>query len=91
MDTHTIHLTPGDWYTIRYNQQGGNGQWYQYQMTAQVLATKNNHGKRSVVMNLRPLAGTTELDMENILEANRQALADPKLPRSVPRGKVSKP
>lgn len=87
MDTHTIHLVPGMWYELRYQNQGGNGQWYQYQMTAQVLATGNDHGRRNVTLNLRPLAGTTKLNMENVLEANPAVHAEPKLPRPIPRGR----
>jgi hypothetical protein len=84
-------LVQGQKYKVTYRQQSGNYRWYEWSMTAQFLGFQSEGRGSEVVTtwSLRPLAGTTELPMRDIISAIPQ-YGPVKMPKRKP-GAVAAP
>ena len=63
----TVELKQGHLYRLVYKLQSGNGSWYKYEATMTFLGQKKIDN--SLDFNLRPIAGTQNLRMDAIIEA----------------------
>jgi hypothetical protein len=61
-----IDLTPSTCYTVRYKQQSGNYQWYEWEMTAVYLC---DSAMGEHMFSLRPKAGTGSIRIGDVLSA----------------------
>jgi hypothetical protein len=60
-----IKLEEGILYRVLYKSQSRNDRWYKKEMWAVFLGEEDT----TLLFSLRPLAGTQELDKDNLLEA----------------------
>jgi hypothetical protein len=90
-----MDLTPGEWYHVVYKAHRANYMWYEWEFTAPFLNETNDFGKPDTHWNLRPLAGTTTLPVQDIISAkpvvhDEIVRMPPKLPRRVQGGRSGK-
>lgn len=83
----------GEYYRIRYQQQAANYQWMHFEATMKFLGLdgrKSQPGNPMYQFDLRPIAGTQELEHRNLTEVTHviNELAVPKAPRKLRKDEI---